>query len=356
MEDGSFSVMSIKNWIKLGTAVAVVVAGLSLPGLSQPQPSPQATCQANLLRVQQEPYAMAQEAAAKIRAQVKVKPEVAIILGSGLGDLVDLLQDKQVIPYKDIPGFAISTAEGHAGLLVFGRLEGRDVVIMQGRVHCYEGYDVRNVAFPVRVMKLLGVKTLIVTNASGAVSPGHHLGELVLIKDHINMLGVNPLVGLNEAKFGPRFFDMNSAYTEKLRKLALQEAEKLNINLREGVYAAMSGPSYETPAERGMLRNMGADVVGMSTVPEVIVAVHCGLQVLGISCVTDVPADIPTSAPVGLEDNEQADQPAIEKQDSLAPNSQAEQPKAATHEAVLQTAEQAEQNLGRLLKAVVGSL
>ncbi|MBQ7501659.1 purine-nucleoside phosphorylase [bacterium] len=263
-----------------------------------------------------------------IREKTQIVPEAGLILGSGLDGLVNLVEDRVEIPYKDIPGFAVSTAEGHVGSLVFGRLEGRNVVIMRGRVHFYEGYDMRNLIFPVQVMKALGIKYLIVTNASGAVSSGHYLGEIVLIKDHVNMLGRNPLMGPNDESIGPRFFDMSTAYTPELRSLALKEAEKLKLPLKEGVYAAMIGPSYETPAERTLLRAGGVDVVGMSTVPEVIAAVHCGLKVIGFSCVTDVPADIP------------AEEGTAEA-------------KAATHEDVLQAADKAQESLGRLIREIV---
>lgn len=274
------------------------------------------------------PKAMIAKAVGSIREKTQIIPEVGIILGSGLDGLVNLVEDRTEIPYKEIPGFAVSTAEGHVGSLVFGRLEGRSVVIMRGRVHCYEGYDMRNVIFPVQVMKALGIKYLIATNASGAVSSGHYLGEIVLIKDHVNMLGRNPLTGPNEESIGPRFFDMSAAYTPELRSLALKEAERLRIPLKEGVYAAMPGPSYETPAERRLLRVGGVDVVGMSTVPEVIAAVHCGLKVVGFSCVTDVPADIP-----GEEIAAEA--------------------KAATHDDVLKAADKAQENLGRLIREII---
>ncbi|MGM9998133.1 MAG: purine-nucleoside phosphorylase [Candidatus Bruticola sp.] len=270
------------------------------------------------------------KAADFLREKISFKPEILIILGSGLGSLADMTENKIEIPYKDIPGFAVSTVEGHVGSLVFGQIEGKNVVVMRGRVHCYEGYRANQVVFPILTAKALGVKTLIVSNSSGAISQGHYLGELILIKDHMNFLGSNPMTGPNSEKLGPRFFDMNSAYTEKLRRLACQKAEKMGIKLKEGVYAAMLGPSYETPAERKMLRIMGADVVGMSTVPEVIAAVYSGMQVLGFSCVTDVPADIPK-----LEGED--------KSEGAVTN----------HEDVLKAAENAQSDLGKLIRAIL---
>lgn len=282
---------------------------------------------------QQSTEEQVQKAADFLNTKINFKPEVMIVLGSGLGSLADMVEDKTEIPYRDIPGFAVSTVEGHVGALVFGRLEGKNVVMMRGRVHCYEGYKISQVAFPVLVAKALGVKTLIVSNSSGAISQGHHLGELILLKDHLNFLGSNPMVGPNSEKLGPRFFDMNSAYTPGLRKLTLREARKLKINLNEGVYAAMLGPSYETPAERKMLRLMGADVVGMSTVPEVIAAVYSGMQVLGFSCVTDVPVDIPKLEGAKLV------------VDSVT-----------SHEEVLKAAKNAQTDLGKLIRAVLKNI
>lgn len=283
--------------------------------------------------VREDPGAVIKKSADAVRRKTDIVPEALIILGSGLGDIADMLENKVEIPYKDIPGFVISTAEGHAGKLVLGRLEGHNVAVMQGRVHCYEGYNVRNVAYPVQVLHELGAKTLIVTNSSGAISQGHYMGEIILIKDHINFLGVNPLAGRFNAKLGPRFFDMSTAYTPELREAAKKHAAEMNIELTEGVYAAMSGPSYETPAERKMLRIVGADAVGMSTVPEVIAGVGCGMKVLGFSCITDVPADIP-----------------------LLENQKAAKTGATTHEEVLQAAHQAEKNIGLLIRAAVKDL
>ncbi len=219
-------------------------------------------------------------------------PELGVILGSGLGAFADLVLEKQVIPYKDIPHFPLSTVEGHAGQLVFGKVQGRSVVVMQGRFHFYEGYTMQEVTFPIRVMQVLGVTGLVVTNAAGGINPDFHPGELILIKDHLNLMGDNPLRGANLSSLGPRFPDLSEAYNRDWRQKALVIARELGINPQEGVYAAMSGPNYETPAEIRFLRSSGADMVGMSTVPEVIVANHGGMQVLGISCVTNMAAGI----------------------------------------------------------------
>ena len=224
--------------------------------------------------------------------RVKMLPELGVILGSGLGAFADLVLEKQAISYKDIPHFPISTVEGHAGQLVFGKVQGRSVVVMQGRFHFYEGYTMHEVTFPVRVMQVLGVAGLIVTNAAGGINPDFHPGDLILIKDHLNMMGDSPLRGANLSSLGPRFPDLSEAYNRNWRQKALVIARELGMNPQEGVYAAMSGPNYETPAEIRFLRSSGADMVGMSTVPEVIVANHGGMQVLGISCVTNMAAGI----------------------------------------------------------------
>ena len=220
------------------------------------------------------------------------KPELAIILGSGLGAFADLVEEKQVIPYHNIPHFPISTVTGHAGRLVLGRVNGRQVMVMQGRFHYYEGYSMQEVTFPVRVMQVWGVGGLLVTNAAGGINPEFKLGDLILIKDHINLLGANPLLGPNLSALGPRFPDLSEAYDKDWRQKAAEVAKKQGIVPREGVYAALSGPNYETPAEIRYLRLIGADMVGMSTVPEVIVANHGGMRVLGISCVTNMAAGI----------------------------------------------------------------
>ena len=226
-------------------------------------------------------------AADVVRARSAVRPEVALILGTGLGGLAREIELETEIPYADVPGFPLSTVESHAGRLLLGRLGGRSVVAMQGRFHRYEGYDLREVTFPVRVMRALGAGTLIVSNACGGMHPLWAPGDLVLLSDHINLLGDNPLVGANDERLGPRFPDMSAPYDPALRELARRTAAELGIVLREGVYVAVADPNLETRAEYRMLRHIGADVVGMSTVPEVIVAVHQGMRVLGISIITD---------------------------------------------------------------------
>jgi purine-nucleoside phosphorylase len=222
-----------------------------------------------------------------VRDRTSIEPEIAIILGTGLGGLAAEIEVDISIPYQEIPGFPLSTVESHAGRLLLGRLAQRSVVAMQGRFHRYEGYSLAQATFPVRVLHALGARTLLVSNACGGMNPLWGAGDLVLISDHINLLGDNPLVGSNDERLGPRFPDMSAPYDPDLRALARAAALELGIVLREGVYVAVPGPSLETRAEYRMLRTMGADVVGMSTVPEVIVAVHSGMQVLGISIITD---------------------------------------------------------------------
>jgi len=222
-----------------------------------------------------------------VRPRWNRTPDVAIILGTGLGKLADAIEKPTVIEYPDIPDFPSSTVESHAGRLLCGTLGGKQVVAMQGRFHRYEGYTLQQVTFPVRVMRELGARTLIVSNACGAVRPDWQPGELMLIADHINLLGDTPLIGPNDDRLGPRFPDMSEPYDESLRALARDVARKERIMLREGVYVAVPGPNLETRAEYRMVRELGADVVGMSTVPEVIVAVHAGMRVLGISIITD---------------------------------------------------------------------
>jgi len=229
-----------------------------------------------------------EEAKQRIQSLIDVRPDIGLILGSGLGELADDIQDAVRIPYESIPHFPVSTVEGHAGRLVIGRLQGKTVIAMQGRFHYYEGYTMQEVTFPVRVMKALGVETLFVTNACGGMNPDFAPGDLMLIKDHLNMTGANPLIGGNEAELGPRFPDMSRAYTPDLLELVRDTARSLGIPVQEGVYAGISGPTYMTPAELKMLRIVGGDAVGMSTVPEVIVASHMAMKVIGISCVTDM--------------------------------------------------------------------
>ncbi|MBA2458388.1 MAG: purine-nucleoside phosphorylase, partial [Gemmatimonadales bacterium] len=228
-----------------------------------------------------------QAAAELVGRRSALRPETAIILGTGLGALADQIAVDAEIPYGEIPGFPLSTVESHTGRLLLGQLRNRAVVAMQGRFHRYEGYDLQQVTFPVRVMRALGAETLIVSNACGGMHPLWAPGDLVLLSDHINLLGENPLAGPNDERLGPRFPDMSSPYDAELRALARRAALELGIVLREGVYVAVPGPNLETRAEYRMLRGLGADVVGMSTVPEVIVAVHEGMRVVGISIVTD---------------------------------------------------------------------
>jgi purine-nucleoside phosphorylase len=228
-----------------------------------------------------------QAAAEVVRQRTPVRPDVGIVLGTGLGGLASEIAVESAIPYADIPGFPLSTVESHAGRLLLGRLGQRPVVAMQGRFHRYEGYDLATVTFPVRVMHALGAQFLIVSNACGGMNPLWSPGDLVLLSDHINLLGDNPLIGANDERLGLRFPDMSAPYDPELRALARATALKLGITLREGVYVAVPGPNLETRSEYRMLRMIGADVVGMSTVPEVIVAVHSGMRTLGISIITD---------------------------------------------------------------------
>jgi purine-nucleoside phosphorylase len=232
------------------------------------------------------------EALAYIRDVTVREPRVAVVLGSGLGAFADELEDPISIPYSDIPGWPASTAAGHSGKLVFGRLGKLDVAVMAGRAHLYEGYTPAQVTLGVRVLRHLGVHSVVFTNAAGGINLSYQQGGLVLISDHINLQGSNPLLGPNDDSEGPRFPDMTEAYSSAYRAKAHQVAHELKIQLDEGVYAALTGPSYETPAEIRYLRAIGADLVGMSTVPEVIVANYLGLQVLAISCVTNMAAGI----------------------------------------------------------------
>ena len=233
-----------------------------------------------------------EESAEYIKDRLKIKPELGLILGSGLGILADEIEDKLELSYQEIPNFPTSTVKGHAGQLVLGRLEGKEVVAMQGRFHYYEGYGLDMVTFPVRVMKMLGVESLLVTNSAGGVNRNFNVGDFMIINDHINLMGDNPLIGKNLEALGTRFPDMSMAYSDKLIELLEDTASKEGITVKKGVYAGMSGPSYETPAEIRMISLLGGDAVGMSTVPEVIVANHMKMDVVGISCITNMAAGI----------------------------------------------------------------
>jgi purine-nucleoside phosphorylase len=239
------------------------------------------------LKVAQGSFEKAEEAAAFVRERIAVSPRVAVVLGSGLGSFAQSVEHPVAISYEDIPHFPRPTVEGHSGRLVAGSVADAAVVVMQGRVHAYEGYGPEEVTFPIRVLGRLGITTLIITNAAGGIRLDLRQGQLVLISDHINFSGRNPVSGANDERLGPRFFDMTEAYSKRLRLLAHSAAE-----LKEGVYLSLSGPSFETPAEIQAFRSWGADMVGMSTVHEVIVARHMGIEVLGISCVTNMAAGI----------------------------------------------------------------
>jgi purine-nucleoside phosphorylase len=234
----------------------------------------------------------AEEAAAFIRARSALRPSLAVVLGSGLGAFVKSLDGATVIPYGDIPHFPVTTAAGHDGELALGLSQGVPLLVMAGRVHYYEGYSMAQVVFPIRVLGRLGVKVAILTNAAGSVNTTYKPGELMVIDDHINLMGTNPLLGPNEEGFGPRFFDLSDAYDPVLREIAEKACWKAGVTVRKGVYLAVSGPSYETPAEIRMARALGADAVGMSTVPEVIAARHQGMRVLGLSCITNMAAGV----------------------------------------------------------------
>ena len=246
-------------------------------------------------------YERAEHATRIIRARISVEPRIAVILGSGLGGFADDFEDSVGIPYEEIPGFMRSTAQGHAGRLVVGKVDSVPLLAMQGRVHYYEGYSLEEVTFPIRTFKLLGIKTLILTNAAGGINVQLTQGGLMVLTDHLNLMGENPLRGPNDERFGPRFPDMSSVYSPELQELAVEEAKTIGVELRRGIYGALSGPSYETPAEIHLLRNLGADAVGMSTVPEAIVARHMGLEVLGISCITNMAAGI-SDEPINHEE------------------------------------------------------
>ena len=237
-------------------------------------------------------YERAEHAARLIRSRISVEPRIAIVLGSGLGGFADDFEDAVGVSYSEITGFVRSTAQGHAGRLVVGTVDKVPVLAMQGRVHYYEGYSLEEVTFPVRTFKLLGIKTLILTNASGGINVQLTQGALMVLSDHLNLMGDNPLRGPNDDRFGPRFPDMSAVYSPALQEIVVEEARELGVEIRRGIYAALGGPSYETPAEIHLLRNLGADAVGMSTVPEAIVARQMDMEVLGISCITNMAAGI----------------------------------------------------------------
>jgi len=266
-------------------------------------------------------FVRAEAATRFILKKTKLRPKIALVLGSGLGAFADEFDAAVRIPYGTIPHFPRSTAIGHPGQLVIGKVEGVEVAGMQGRVHLYEGYSVKDVVFPIRVFARMKVKAVILTNAAGGIKKEFTQGRLVVIADHINLQGANPLSGPNDERFGPRFPDMSAAYDKRFRELTLAEGRRLGVDLGEGVYAAFAGPSYETPAEIRSLKSIGADLVGMSTVPEVIAARHSGIRVLGISCVTNPAAGI-------------LDQPL-------------------NHAEVLENAERAKGQFIRLLRAVI---
>ena len=246
-------------------------------------------------------YERAEHATRIIRARINVEPRIAVVLGSGLGGFADDFDDAVGIAYEDIPGFMRSTAQGHAGRLVVGKVDGVPLLAMQGRVHYYEGYSLEEVTFPIRTFKLLGIKTLVLTNAAGGINVQLTQGALMVISDHLNLMGDNPLRGANDERFGPRFPDMSAVYAPELQELVVEEAKAIGVEVRRGIYGALSGPNYETPAEIHLLRNLGADAVGMSTVPEAIVARHMGMDVLGISCITNMAAGI-SDEPINHEE------------------------------------------------------
>lgn len=231
-------------------------------------------------------------AAEYILTKITAKPTIGLVLGSGLGDFADTLEDAVKIPYAEIPHFPVSTAPGHAGALVIGKKCGQTVVAMQGRIHYYEGHDLQTITMPIRVMAAIGVKNLVLTNAAGGANPSYACGTLMLIRDHINFSGANPLIGPNLDAFGPRFPDVTYLYTPELRTAVKAKAREAGIHLEEGVYMMFTGPNYETPAEVRMAQILGADAVGMSTVPEALVAGHCGMRIVAVSCVTNPAAGV----------------------------------------------------------------
>lgn len=269
-------------------------------------------------------FQRADRAAKYVLAKTKLRPRIGLVLGSGLGAFADEFAQATRIEYKRIPHFPVSTAIGHAGKLVIGKVGDVPVAAMQGRVHFYEGYSMKDVAFPIRVMGRMGIRAVILTNAAGGINTNFTQGALVVIKDHINLHATNPCTGPNDENFGPRFFDMTTAYDKQYRSVALAEARNLKIDVHEGVYCILNGPSYETPAEIRAMRTLGADLAGMSTVPEVIAARHMGIKVLGISCVTNAAAGV-------------LDQPI-------------------NHEEVLETGERVRSQFVSLLKAVIPNI
>ncbi len=229
------------------------------------------------------------EAAVKyISSRTKIRPDIGIVLGTGLGDLTSKVEQSAVFNYSDIPNFPVPTVEGHSGMLVVGKIKEKNVIVQRGRIHFYEGYKLEQILFPIYLMKQMGTTILIITNCAGGINPNFSAGDLMCIADHINFMGVNPLVGKNEENIGPRFPDMSNAYDQELRKKAAQAARSLDLELKEGVYIAVTGPSFETAAEIRAFWKLGADAIGMSTVPEVIFANYLGLKVLGISCITNI--------------------------------------------------------------------
>ncbi|QOT00223.1 purine-nucleoside phosphorylase [Brevibacterium sp. JNUCC-42] len=264
------------------------------------------------------------EANRYIKERIDQTPTIGLILGSGLGEFANELADAIVIPYQDIPHFVMSTVDYHAGKLVIGKLEGKTVVAMQGRFHYYEGHSVEAVTFPIRVMRMLGVEQIILTNASGGLHIDQHPGDLMLVTDHINLMGINPLSGANDDRLGDRFPDMSTTYCKSLAQIAKQVAKETDVPLKEGVYVAFTGPSFETPAEVKMARLIGGDAVGMSTVPEVIVANHAGIKVLTISCICNLAAGI--------------------------------LPQPITAEEVYEAAGQAKENFSKLLRGIVKNM
>ena len=250
-------------------------------------------------------YEYYKKSADYILEKIDFKPDIGLILGSALGSLADDITDKTIIDYKDIPNFLVSTVDSHAGKLIIGKLSGKSIICMSGRFHFYEGYEFEQLAIPIRVFKLLGVKSVILTNAAGAINEEYKPGDVMIIKDHIKLMGASPLRGLNIPELGTRFFDVSDMYTKTLRVLTKKIAEKLNIELKEGVYYFATGPQFETPAEIRAMRLLGGDTVGMSTVTEALTAAHCGIKVLGLSLVTNMAAGV-LGQPITSEEVDEA--------------------------------------------------